>query len=203
MNYLGHIVCSHGRAEVMMDNFLTDMLTHKEMLLLKEQKSLGLQLHWWLDEATDHHPAIKSLHALFRPAHHKYSPVVVDLILDFLIAHNWYRFRKVKYEDYCEEVFAIMMQQRFRYSELIRKRIENMVASEWLLKQRSIEGLRFTLKAMDKRTSFPSQFELAEHQLMHHFQQTNELFWNFWQEIYRASEAYLLSLEVERNRDHS
>lgn len=186
-----------------MDNFVTDMLSHKEMLDLKEQNSLGLQLHWWLDATTDQHPAIKKLHALFRPTHHKYSPVVVDLILDFLIAHNWYRFRKIKYEDYCKNVFAVMMHQKEHYSERIRKRIEDMIASEWLLKQRSIEGLRYTLKAMDRRTRFPSHFTLAEGQLMHQFQEINEFFWAFWTDIYQCSESYLLTLEVERNRDHS
>lgn len=96
MNHLAHFVLSGGDADLAVGNFVADFITNRQLPDFTEGVQRGIQLHRAIDTFTDAHPIVKRSTKRLHPFHHKYSPVIVDVYYDFLLAKNWNNFFELK-----------------------------------------------------------------------------------------------------------
>ncbi len=136
----------------------------------------GMSLHRAIDAFTDQHPAVREMNALIRPILRKYSPVGSDLIIDFLLAHHWYRFHNCSYSSFCSDIYSQLLACSSAFSPLISERILKMVEYRWLNIQPNSSSWSQTLVNMDKRAQFPSNFIGLQYELLNHFGQYRSLF---------------------------
>jgi acyl carrier protein phosphodiesterase len=92
MNHLAHFVLSGGDADLAIGNFVADFITNRQLPTFSAGVQRGIWLHREIDAFTDAHPIVKQSTKRLHPFHHKYSPVIVDVYYDYLLAKNWDRF---------------------------------------------------------------------------------------------------------------
>ena len=113
----------------------------------------------------------------------KYAPVVIDILNDHLLSHNWSTFF-----DEPEPVF-----HNFAYDQLARqlerlppkasRHVQALLDYRYLRAYNTKEGLEDILKRMDKRTRFPSDFASAADHLFADFDFYNELFIKLYRDL--------------------
>ncbi|MBK8244685.1 MAG: hypothetical protein IPK88_14750 [Saprospiraceae bacterium] len=59
MNFLAHFVLSYPNRELMVGNYILDLITKKEEKLLHATFIDGVKMHLWIDKSTDEHPHVK------------------------------------------------------------------------------------------------------------------------------------------------
>ena len=195
MNYLGHIYLSMEDAEWMLGNLVTDMLQLKELNLLKGNLRRGMLLHQWIDEYTDRDKDVRLINAKLQPVQGKYASVVSDILFDFLICHNWYRLSDTSFDDFCQTTYNLIEDKKSKLPPRIEVRLSSMVRHQWLHQQAHWKGLNATLRRMDERTRFPSNFKAAGIQLLNDFQEINALFISFFKRIQSEVEIYKSNLQ--------
>jgi acyl carrier protein phosphodiesterase len=106
MNHLAHFVLSGGDADLAIGNFVADFITNRQLPDFTEAVQRGIRLHREIDAFTDAHPIVKQSTKRLHPFHHKYSPVIVDVYYDFLLAKNWDTFFELKIKNSKLEIGA-------------------------------------------------------------------------------------------------
>jgi len=176
LNYLGHLVLSPPDPVIRVANMATDWMDISATDTFPMRIQEGMRLHRAIDAFTDQHPAVREMNALIRPILRKYSPVGSDLIIDFLLAHHWYRFHNCSYSAFCSDMYSQLLACSSAFSPLIAERIQKMVEYRWLHTQRNSTSWTRTLVNMDKRAKFPSNFIALQYELLNHFGQYRTLF---------------------------
>jgi len=88
MNFLAHLFLSFDNEDIMIGNFIADMIRNKDVSTFSEGVQKGIALHRKIDSYTDVHPIVKQGTKLMQPYHSKYSPVVIDVFYDYLLSNR-------------------------------------------------------------------------------------------------------------------
>jgi acyl carrier protein phosphodiesterase len=104
MNHLAHFVLSGGDADLAIGNFVADFITNRQLPDFSAGVQRGIWLHREIDAFTDSHPIVKQSTKRLHPFHHKYSPVIVDVYYDYLLAKNWDTFFELNIKNSTLEV---------------------------------------------------------------------------------------------------
>ena len=156
MNFLAHVFLSRHDRELLLGNFLGDLIRPAELPTLDARVQEGVRLHRAIDRFTDHHPLVRTAVARIRSDHGKYAPVVVDVWFDFLLIRHW--------SVACpEEAFGAF--RRRAYAQLrasldqvpprLRDRVRGMIRADWLAVYGTVLGLNDTFQRLEQRTSRP------------------------------------------------
>jgi len=92
MNFLAHLYLSCDNEDLMIGNFIADFIRNKEVKDYSPEIQKGIFLHRQIDTYTDLHPMVKKGTHRLQKYHRKYSPVIVDVFYDYLLANNWERY---------------------------------------------------------------------------------------------------------------
>jgi acyl carrier protein phosphodiesterase len=122
-------------------------------------------LHREIDAFTDAHPVVKQSTKRLHPFHHKYSPVIVDVYYDFLLAKNWTQYAQipssVKKDDlrsFVDNIYNLLTNRILELPEKLQKRLHLMIADDWLMRYTTYEGLHGAFLRIEKAASFPGNF---------------------------------------------
>lgn len=158
MNYLAHIFLSCDDEDLLIGNFIADSITMKELTHVPDEIYAGIELHRKIDTYTDKHAVVRKATKRLRKHHKKYSPVVIDVLYDHLLANNWERYSDLSLPDYAQEVYKVFARRKDDLPAGLQLSLPRMIENDWLNNYKTVEGLQFTLNRMDERTSFPSNF---------------------------------------------
>ncbi len=89
MNFLAHTLLSCQNEDMLIGNFMADFLTKNEAEAVKPSLRQGIEVHKRIDSFTDSHPSVLEAIKILRPTQKKYSPVVVDILLDYILTQKW------------------------------------------------------------------------------------------------------------------
>ena len=89
MNYLAHAFLSPEDPEILMGNLWGDLLKPQDYASLTPGIINGVILHKRIDTFTDQHPQVDEFNRLLRPYQSKYTPVVVDVLMDYILSKYW------------------------------------------------------------------------------------------------------------------
>ncbi len=183
MNYLAHIFLSCDNEDILMGNFIADSISINEVALLPEEIQAGVRLHRKIDSYTDTHAIVRQGTQRLQPHHRKYSPVVIDVLYDHLLANNWERYSGSSLPVFAQDVYKIFSRRMEEMPGRLKRNLPRMIEHDWLNNYKTIEGLKFTLEKMDKRTRFPSNFGGAVEHLLDDYELFMEEFNAFFPEI--------------------
>ena len=107
MNYLAHIYLSCNNEDLLMGNFIADSISINEVASLPKEVQAGVTLHREIDFYTDTHAIVRKGTKRLRPHHRKYSPVVIDVLYDHLLANNWERYSGSSLPDFAQGVYKV------------------------------------------------------------------------------------------------
>lgn len=159
MNFLAHLFLSCEQEELLVGNFLADLIKNRDLDSYPVGIQEGVQLHRKIDQFTDQHPMVsQGVHRL-HPFHRKYASVIVDVFYDYLLAKNWSLYTDEDFIAFTKRVYLILEKYQSIMPPKIQIRLSNMIAGDWLIGYSKYEGLDFTFDRMQFRLSKPEQLK--------------------------------------------
>ncbi len=165
MNHLAHFVLSGDDEDLAIGNFVADFITNRQLPDFREGVQRGIHLHRAIDAFTDAHPVVKQSTKRLHPFHHKYSPVIVDVYYDFLLAKNWEEcqatYPSVPLSFFVENAYNLLTDRVKEMPERLQMFLPRMIADDFLMTPTTFEGLNKSFERIEKATHFPSNFSKA------------------------------------------
>ncbi len=164
MNHLAHFFLSGKNEDITIGNFIADFIANKEVVDYTEGVQKGIKLHREIDTFTDTHEVVKQSTKRLHPYHHKYSPVIVDIYYDFLLAKNWDLFtlstdvKGISVRDFTHKMYSLLKNRRRELPPKLLHRLDHMIADDWLMKYTTYEGLNAAFNRIEKYAAFPGNF---------------------------------------------
>ncbi|MEY3050337.1 MAG: hypothetical protein RLY31_122 [Bacteroidota bacterium] len=184
MNFLAHIWLSGPDTGLQVGNFLADFIGPQEQAALPQSVRRGVRMHHVIDRYTDDHPAVRHSVELLRPEHGRYAPVVLDVLLDYILIHNWDRYSDLPLRGFTSTVYEVLMGHRDLMPAMLRERwLPAMVADDWLMRYGTVEGLSETFRRMGRRCSKPWFLDGATASLGQHYADLEADFHRFFGEL--------------------
>ncbi|HJW31525.1 MAG TPA: ACP phosphodiesterase [Saprospiraceae bacterium] len=187
MNYLAHALLSPDDPHILMGNLWGDLLRPKDFQFLEAGLREGVSRHKAIDAFTDQHPAVNRLNQLIRPFQGKYTPVVTDVLMDFMLSKYWDQFQSHSIELFCAAKYLTVHQYLELIPDRLHPRINRMLGHRWLESCSTRERMTETLKMLSRRASFQNTIPEAMVPYDLHQAEMDELFLEFFGEL----EAFL------------
>jgi acyl carrier protein phosphodiesterase len=156
VNHLAHIFLADPTPESRAGNFGADFFKgsiHKHDPRIHD----AIRLHRAVDAYTDAHPAALASKARLRRVSGAVSGVVVDLAYDHLLASSWDRYSAVPLESFAREVYGDLLAAQALLPVGLRQALPRMIADDWLLRYRTLEGVRRALGFLSRRMRRPPE----------------------------------------------
>lgn len=183
MNFLAHLFLSFENEDLIIGNFIADFIKNKEVKNYHPAVQKGILLHREIDSFTDNHPSVRLGTLRLQPHHHKYAPVVIDILYDYVLANNWDYYSEHTLKSFARKIYGILDKRMDEIPAGLRKNVPGMIQGNWLESYKTKEGLLYTLQRMDKRANFPSKFTQAADHLQQDYKLFEEEFNVFFPEL--------------------
>lgn len=183
MNFVAHQYLSFNNSEIQIGNLLGEVVRGKNYLKYDKEKQKGILLHRQIDTFTDSHPVVKQSSARFHENYGKYSPVIVDILYDYLLIKNWALFSKQDYEGFVDDCYDLFMRYSPRFPNDLQKMLEYLIKYDWFRNYASLEGIEKTLRGLSKRTKFPNDMKSAVKEIYLHENKFEEEFLLFFPDL--------------------
>lgn len=161
MNYLAHALLSPEDPLVLMGNLWGDLLKPKDYDLLQPGIRSGVEIHKSIDAFTDQHPAVVNMVKLIRPYQGKYTPVVTDVLMDFMLSKFWSDYAHQSIEEFCRHTYQVVSAHLSFLPERLHPRINRMLSHQWLESCKNRQRMESTLRMLSQRASFENKIPEA------------------------------------------
>lgn len=197
MNFLAHLFLSGNDHQLRLGNFIADSVKGKTINQFPETVQAGIIFHRAIDSFTDQHAVVNESKVRLRPAFRKYAPVVADVFYDHFLAINWHHYHSTPLEIYASEFYESVQPELDTLPLKIQKMLPFMIAGNWLVSYKTIEGINKVLTGMSKRTTFNSGMEFAAAELQKNYTLYEADFNLFFPELMSFSEQYKRRMKSE------
>lgn len=153
MNYLAHFYLSGNDESVLLGQFLGDRVKGKQYLHYPDSVQAGILLHRLIDHETDTHPACRTLRALLRPHCGLHSPIVVDMLLDHVLAVRWSDYSPISLAVFAEQTYQMLSEKKDFLPEKQQEVLDKMKEHNWLIAYSHAEGVKKSLRHLARRVS--------------------------------------------------
>jgi acyl carrier protein phosphodiesterase len=183
MNFLAHIYLSNNDNKVAIGNFISDSIRGKNYKKYPKDIQVGILLHRHIDTFTDAHKTVRLSTKRLHENYGHYSGIIVDILYDHFLAKNWSNYSNVPLAEFIDE-FYVNLQEHF---DILPKRIQQfmpyMIADNWLLSYKDIDGIQKVLEGMNRRTKNRSQMNLAVNELKAFYKEFEAEFILFFEDL--------------------
>ncbi len=191
MNWVAHFVLSEQNENLIVGNWLGDVVKGKDYENYAPEIKKGILLHRTIDSYTDEHPFVKEATQIFRPTQSKYAPIVVDLLGDYFLIQNWDQFYPDSYETFSYEIYRILKNHIDLYPNDLQERTKALVRYNWFQKYKTLDGIQQVLTEMSQRTQYPNQMDTAVKEVYTHEKLLNEIFLDFFPKLIKHSHQFI------------
>lgn len=189
MNFLAHLYLSGKNPDIILGNFIADMVKGRNIYRYKPSVVEGISLHRLIDEFTDKHKIVAKSKKRLRGKYGHFSPVIVDMFYDHFLAKNWQCYSDMSINEFLSNSYNILIINFFVLPPKAQKILPFMIANNWLGKYAEIKSLQRNFEGMAKRTKFNSKMEFATADLIEGYDSYYEDFMEFFPEIIKYVES--------------
>lgn len=183
MNYLAHAYLSPDDPLVLMGNLWGDLLKPRDAAGLPDRVQAGIERHRRIDAFTDAHPLVGEIRDRLRPHQGKYTPVVADVLLDFVLSQHWSRHHPESLEAFCQARYRDVEEHLFVLPDRLHHRVGRMLGNRWLESCKDRERMEVTLAMLSRRASFANVMDQALVPYDRHRMEIHELFEEFFADL--------------------
>lgn len=183
MNYLAHAYLSPDDPFIRMGNLWGDLLRPKDYIDLHPGMKQGVTIHKAIDAYTDQHEAVNEIVNLLRPYQGKYTPVVADVLMDYMLSKYWPEYHTISIETFCKMQYQMVDDLLHHMPERLHLRIGRMRSRHWLESCKDREHLRGALLMLSQRASFNNNIAGALTAYDKHEASLDALFKSFFEDL--------------------
>lgn len=194
MNFLAHIYLSGENDLIKIGNFMADGIRGKQFEHFPEDVQKGILLHRFIDTYTDSHDIFRTSTKRLHERYHHYAGVIVDIVYDHFLAKNWTNYSDEKLESFISRFYNSLHDNYDILTEKTQGLMPYMIERNWLLSYRTTEGIHQILTQMDRRSKNISQMQYAIEELNEFYEEFEEEFTSFFEDIKIHAKEKLLSL---------
>lgn len=151
MNFLGHLFLSGEDPLVITGNFMADAVKGRDLSRFAPGIEQGIRLHRRIDSFTDaqrpSHPGREQL----RGHAGRYTPVVMDLFMDHLLAQGWSSWHTEPLDAFTRRMYDLLLAHQRHLPDRTRHMLGYMVAGDWLGSYATLDGIGDALRGMSMR----------------------------------------------------
>ena len=197
MNFLAHIYLSGDNNQVTIGNFIADGIRGKKYKNYSKKVQIGILLHREIDTFTDAHKTVRLSTKRLHKNYGHYSGVIVDILYDHFLAKNWKHYSNEPLDQYIDKFYDSLEDNFEMLPQRIQKMMPYMIADNWLLSYKTIEGITKVLEGMNRRTKNKSQMNRAVNELKEFYNEFETEFINFFDELITFSKHKLIELNSD------
>lgn len=194
MNFLAHIYLSGDNDLIKIGNFMADGIRGKQFEHFPEDVQKGILLHRFIDTYTDSHDIFRKSTKRLHERYHHYAGVIVDIVYDHFLAKNWTQYSDEELELFVKRFYHSLHDNYDILTEKTQGLMPYMIERNWLLSYRTTEGIQNILTQMDRRSKNISQMQFAVEELTEFYDEFEEEFTLFFEEMRTQAKEKLLSL---------
>ena len=183
MNYLAHTYLSGDNDDIKLGNFLGDWVKGSDYLNYSEDIRTGIMLHRNIDSFTDRHSIVRVGASRFKSRYARYSGIIIDIIYDHFLAHNWKDFYNMPLRDYVNRLHNVVLNNFGLFPLRLQNYLPGFMNERWIERYATLEGIRDVLDTMSKRTSLPNETEFAISVVEAYYNDFHHEFFNFFSQI--------------------
>jgi acyl carrier protein phosphodiesterase len=184
MNFLAHLYLSDGTPGGIIGNLFGDFVKGREVDALHPEVQVGVRRHRLIDRLTDNHPVFSVSKYRLAPKWGRYSPIIVDVFYDHVLARTWDTYSPESLRDYLDRHHALLRANHHLMTEDMRTISERVINDDRLMSYREIAGIRFALERITVRLKrCPLQLGDAADDLAVRYDEFAEDFAEFFPEL--------------------
>lgn len=200
MNFLAHIYLSFNDTDITIGNFIADSIRGNKYKHLPPRIQQGILLHRAIDTFTDAHKIPKISSKRLHKNYSHYSRVIVDIFYDHFLAKNWSVYSDVPLELFVDNFYDSLEEYYHFLPDSTKHMMPYMIADNWLLNYSNMEGIAKVLTGMNRRTQNKSKMNFAILDLEEHYDDFEEEFTQFFEELVIFSKQKYNSLKPIKNQ---
>lgn len=191
MNFLAHIYLSGKNENLILGNFIADMVKGRQIEKFGPEIRMGIKLHRKIDEFTDsHHYFLRSKKRISDKYRH-YSGVIVDMFYDHFLARNWEDYSQEPLESFVQSAYNVLLKNYIILPQRAKFMLPIMIGSNWLVNYADFQSLQRHMEGMARRTPYESRMEYAVEDLKIHYSGFRQDFTEFFPELIDFARAYV------------
>jgi acyl carrier protein phosphodiesterase len=192
VNFLAHFYLSQNDEDLIVGNFLGDMMKRSEWSKLPEPIKKGVLLHLEIDRFTDSHQIVKKVkHSFFHEQRH-FSGVVTDIIFDYFLASNWQKYSNKDLKSFSKETYMSLEKHLLLFNKKGTMTFKYMKQHDWLSSYAAKNGILKILEGMANRSKHPSIMPDAIKVIDLRADELELLFFDFFDELYVNCQKFLI-----------
>jgi len=199
MNFLAHIYLSGESEDILLGNFIADMVKGKQVENFHQGIVDGFILHRKIDTFTDTHPIIEQSKIRLRNRYRLYAGVVVDMYFDHFLSKYWSDYSKHSLTRFVKQSYNILLKNYFLLPMRAKNVLPYMVAANWLVNYSDLDRLQGHFEGIAQLTIFKSGMENAVEDLVKYYDEFENEFRAFFPELAAYVELQGVSHEHHRN----
>ncbi|HEY8553470.1 MAG TPA: ACP phosphodiesterase [Burkholderiales bacterium] len=157
MNYLAHLYLSHETPEAITGAMLGDFVKGRVPEHWGPEVRRAIALHRAIDRYTDSHPAVVASRALISPERRRFAGILIDVFHDHFLARDWPRYHPRPLAEFTRTVYRVLLPQRARLPERLRRMLPAMAADDWLASYARVEAVDAALRGIARRFRYPER----------------------------------------------
>ena len=182
MNYLAHVRLAGDEPESVVGNFIGEMVKGRPGDEYPPGVRRGIMMHRRIDAWTDSHERTKRSARLVSPLRRRWGRVMVDIFYDHLLAKNWDDYSDESFGDFLDRVYGAILGARDMLPEPVATAAGAMVASGWIERYGTREGLAAVFEGVSKRIGRENPLAGAEEELFGNYEEMRRHFEAFFPE---------------------
>lgn len=183
MNFLAHLYLSGDDDDLIIGNFIADMVKGQKINGYSQGIVQGILLHRQIDIFTDNHAVVKQSKDRLRKRYRLFAGVIVDMYYDHFLAKNWSDYSKHSLREYAGRAYDLLQKHEKMLPERARFILPFMIENNWLVNYAIPENMSRYFGGMARRTAFVSGMENAVEDLLQHYQLFDKEFKTFFPEL--------------------
>ncbi len=183
MNFLAHLYLSGNDEELIIGNFIADMVKGQQINGYSDGIVKGIRLHRHIDHYTDAHSFVSQSKGRLRRKYRLYAGVVVDMYYDHFLARYWAEYSRHPLRRYVDGAYTILKQNKDILPPRAQYILPYMTENNWLVNYADLSVLQRNFGGMARRTPFNSGMEAAVDDLLQNYQLFEDEFRAFFPEL--------------------
>jgi acyl carrier protein phosphodiesterase len=183
LNHLAHLYLAPDSEPHRIGSLMGDFARGLDTQALPHSVHEGLRHHRAVDAFTDQHPDVITSKRLFSDQRRRFAGVALDILYDHYLLRHWYRFSSVDPDEFIEQVYRELMDNREVMPEKMQAVTSQIVHYDWFRSYQDLDNIGYALDRVAGRIRFRHSFAGIIEEIKARDEQLESLFLSFFPDL--------------------